>query len=298
MNYNTIIVGGGVAGLTAGMYLARAGVSCLILEGKFWSGQTALLNNVSNYPAVKSTSGFDISNTLYEQVKQFNIDMKNELVINAKQVDGLYQVQTNKDEYYCTNLIIATGAKTTQLGLKEEKLFVGKGVSYCATCDGNFFKNKPVAVVGINKTAVEDIKYLHNLCSKIYWIIPSKSLSQEILEQVKDLNNLIIKNSCEVSSLVGETVLQEVILYDKINKTTTKLSVDGLFIALGRQPDLSWLDIEVKTNKSGYVFVDKNCQTSYKGVFACGDITTRQLKQIVTACGDGAIAASFIITKR
>lgn len=298
MNYNTIIVGGGVAGLTAGMYLARAGVSCLILEGKFWGGQTALLNNVSNYPAVKSTSGFDISNTLYEQVKQFNIDMKHELVINAKQVDGLYQVQTNKDEYYCTNLIIATGAKTTQLGLKEEKPFVGKGVSYCATCDGNFFKNKPVAVVGINKTAVEDIKYLHNLCSKIYWIIPSKSLSQEILEQVKDLNNLIIKNSCEVSGLAGETVLQEVILYDKINKTTTKLSVDGLFIALGRQPDLSWLDIEVKTNKSGYVFVDKNCQTSCKGVFACGDITTRQLKQIVTACGDGAIAASFIITKR
>lgn len=295
MNYNTIIIGGGVAGLTAGMYLARANVPSLILESKFWGGQTALLNKVSNYPAVKDATGLDISQALYEQVKEFNIDMKNELVIGMKQVRNLYQVTTNKGKYNATNIIIATGAKTTQLGLKEEKQFVGRGVSYCATCDGNFFKNKSVAVVGFGKTALEDIKYLHNLASKVYWIVPNKSLPNNIVQEIKGLKNLQIKYSCEVLNLVGDSTLQEIVVYNKHNKTTTSLSVSGLFVSLGRQPDLSWLEMDIKTNKNGYVLVDKNCQTNLKGIFACGDITSRELKQIVTACSDGAIASSYII---
>ena len=297
MKYNTIIIGGGVAGLSAGLYLARANLPCLVLEGRFWGGQTALLNNVSNYPAVKATSGFDISQTLYEQVKELNVDMKNELVVYVKQVDGLYQVQTNKGEYLASNIIIATGAKTTQLGLQEEQKFIGRGVSYCATCDGNLFKNKSVALVGLGKTALEDIKYLHNVCNEVYWIVPNKTLPINTLNQIKDLNKLKIKYSCEVLSLHGEQVLQQVSLYDKQDKTTTDLSVSGLFVTLGRKPDLSWLNIDIKTNKDGYVMVDKNCQTSHKGIFACGDITSRKLKQIVTACSDGAIAGSYIIAK-
>ena len=298
MDYNTIIIGGGVAGLSASLYLARANVPCLILEGKFWGGQTALLERVSNYPAVKETSGFNISQTLYEQVKDLNIDMKNELVINAKQVGDLYQVQTNKAKYTASNLIIATGAKTTQLGLKEEKMYIGKGVSYCATCDGNFFKNQPVALVGRGTTALEDIKYLHNVASDVYWIIPNSTLPSNVLQQIKDLKNLKIKYSCEVTNLIGDVTLKEVVLYDKQNKTTKNLKVSGLFVTLGRQPDLSWLEIDIKTNNNGYVLVDKNCQTSHKGIFACGDITTRKLKQIVTACSDGAIASTYIIAKR
>ena len=297
MKYNTIIIGGGVAGLSAGLYLARANLPCLILEGKFWGGQTALLNKVSNYPAVKETSGFDISQTLYEQVKQLNMDMKNELVVNVKQVDNSYQVNTNKSEYLASNIIIATGAKTTQLGLKEEQKYIGRGVSYCATCDGNLFKNRTVALVGLGKTALEDIKYLHNVCSKVYWIVPNKILPTIVLNQVKDLNKLTIKYSCEVLSLLGEQSLQNIVLYNKQQKSNTDLSVEGLFVTLGRQPDLSWLDVDIKTNKDGYVLVDKNCQTSHKGIFACGDITSRKLKQIVTACSDGAIAGSYIIAK-
>lgn len=298
MNYNTIIIGGGVAGLSAGMYLARAGLPCLILEGKFWGGQTALLNKVSNYPAIKETSGFEISQALYEQVKDLNIDMKNELVVSVKQVNDLYQIQTNKSKYWANNIIIATGAKTTQLGLKEEKSFIGKGVSYCATCDGNFFKNKPVAVVGIGKTAIEDIKYLHNLASEVYWIVPTKNISKVILEQTKELKNLKIKHSCDILALMGENILSEIKLYNKSNNKVEHLKIAGLFVSLGRQPDLSWLEVDVKTNKNGYIMVNKNCQTSHKGIFACGDITARELKQIVTACSDGAIASSYIISKR
>ena len=179
MKYSTIVIGGGVAGLSAGMYLGRAGHAALILEGKFWGGQTALLNKVDNYPAVKSTSGFDITNALYEQVSVLDIDMKNEIVTSVKQKKDLYRVITNKNEYLTKNIIIATGAKVTQLGLKEEQLFRGRGVSYCATCDGNFFKNKSVAIYGNGKTALEDIKYLINLCNKVYWIVPIKSVSND-----------------------------------------------------------------------------------------------------------------------
>ena len=297
MVYNTIIIGGGVAGLSAGMYLARAGLPSLILEGKFWGGQTALLNKVGNYPAVKETSGFDISQTLYEQVKSLNIDMRNELVITVNQVNDLYEVQTNKDKYFAQNIIIATGAKTTQLGLREEQKYIGRGVSYCATCDGNFFKNKTVAVVGLSKTALEDIKYLHNICSEVFWIVPNKILSNQIKQEINNLNKLKIKYSSEILELQGENALQKICLYDKINKTISYLETSGLFVTLGREPDLSWLNIDIKTNKNGYILVDKNCQTSHKRIFACGDITSRKLKQIVTACSDGAIASSYIISK-
>ena len=298
MKYNTIIIGGGVAGLTAGMYLARANLPSLILEGKFWGGQTALLNKVSNYPAVKDATGFDISQSLYDQVRQLNINMKNELVVSLKSGNNKFEIATNKAKYTASNVIIATGAKTNTLGLKEERKFVGKGVSYCATCDGSFFKNQPVAVFGVGKTAIEDIKYLHNLASKVYWIVPSKKLSTPLLQEVKNLINLEIKYSCEILNLVGQNVLQEVVLYDTINKRNNNLSVSGLFVSLGRQPDLSWLEIDVKVNKHGYILVNKNCQTNHKGLFACGDVTSRELKQIVTACSDGAIAASYVIAKR
>lgn len=298
MQYNTIIIGGGVAGLSAGMYLARAGLPCLILEGKFWGGQTALLNKVANYPAVKETTGFDIANTLYEQVKSLAIDMKNELVSKVTQSKNLYQVVTNKGKYLTDNIIIATGASVTKLGFKEESKFIGRGISYCATCDGNFFKNKPVALLGLGKTALEDIKYLHNIASNVYWIVPNKVLPNDILQQIKDYSNLTIKYSCDILDIRGDNMLQEIVLHNKQNNQTTNLQVDGLFVALGRQPDLSWLDIDIKTNKNGYVLVNKDCQTSHKGIFACGDITSRKLKQIVTACSDGAIASSYIIAKR
>ncbi|MBO5909990.1 MAG: FAD-dependent oxidoreductase, partial [Clostridia bacterium] len=253
---------------------------------------------VSNYPGIKLASGFDISQALYEQVKQYNIDMKNELVISLKQRESGYEVATNKNKYYADHIIIATGAKTNTLGINDEKKFVGRGVSYCATCDGNFFKDMPVAVYGVGKTALEDIKYLHNVTSQVYWLIPNKSLPEQLLGEVKDLTNLKIKYSCEVLNLVGDTHLQEVVVYNTCDKKTETIKVSGLFVSLGRQPDLSWLEVQIKTNKNGYVLVDKNCQTSHKGIFACGDITSRTLKQILTACSDGAIASSFIITNR
>lgn len=296
--YDTIIVGGGVAGLTAAMYLARANAPCLILESKFWGGQTALLNKVSNYPAVSETSGYDISNTLYQQVKALNVDMKNEIVTKLKQLKSGYQVTTNKGKYISHNVIIATGAKTAQLGLQEEKKFVGRGVSYCATCDGNFFKNQPVAVYGLSAATVEDIKYLQNVASRVYWLVPNKTLPASILQQINHIKNLTIQYSCEVLNLVGDIALQEVVVLNKSTHKQTNLPVAGLFVSLGRNPDLSWVEVDVKTNKKGYVLVDKNCQTSLKGIFACGDITARELKQIVTACSDGAIAASYIIKNR
>ena len=296
--YDTIIVGGGVAGLTSAMYLARANVPCLIIESRFWGGQTALLNKVSNYPAVKETSGYDISNTLYQQVKSLNVDMRNEIVTKLKRLKSGYQVTTDKAKYISHNVIIATGAKTTQLGLQEEKKFIGKGVSYCATCDGHFFKNQPVAVYGLSDATVEDIKYLQNVASKVHWLVPSKTLPASIVQKLSHIKNLTIHYSCEVLNLVGDIALQEIGVLNKTTNQQFNLPMAGLFVSLGRQPDLSWVEVDIKINKKGYVLVDKNCQTSLKGIFACGDITTRELKQIVTACSDGAIATSYIIKNR
>lgn len=295
MKYNTIIIGGGVAGLTAALYLGRANKSCLILEGKFWGGQTAILNKVENYPGLVDVEGFDIANVLLTQVKTYQVEMKVESVIDLSECDGVFKVVTTKAEYLADNIVVATGAKTGVLNLNNEKKFMGRGVSYCATCDGNFFKNKPVALFGIGATAVEDIKYLNGMVSKLYWIIPDRRLSNQVLSEVSGLANVEILYSSQVSELFGEDTLKSINIYDMINKREIELEVDGLFVSLGRQPDTSWLNLEIKKNKGGYIVVDKNCQTSHKGVFACGDITSRDLKQIVTACSDGAIAASYII---
>lgn len=298
MNYNTIIIGGGVGGLSAAMYLARANTSALILEGRFWGGQTALLASVENYPGMKTTSGFDIANNLYEQVKSLNIDMRNELVVKLIEDNGKCVIETNKNKYKADNVIIATGAQTTLLGLQNEKRFAGKGVSYCATCDGNFFKNKDVAVYGIGNHAIEDIKYLHNIVRKVYWLVPNRNISLKLMDEIKSLSNLEILYNCDITQLVGEGMLEQIELYDKTIKQNKKLPITGLFVALGRRPDLSWLEINIKTNKNGYIIVDKNCRTSHNNIYGCGDITSRKLKQIVTACSDGAIAATHIISQR
>ena len=150
-------------------------------------------------------------------------------------------------------------------------------------------------MVGIGKTALEDIKYLDNIVSKLYWIIPNNSLNNKILEEVKSLKKLKIIYSSEVLELVGENTIQKILINDKINKNTYYLEIKGLFVSLGRKPDLTWLNIDVKKNKEGYIIVDKNCKTNVDNLYACGDITYKDLKQIVTACSDGAVAASEII---
>lgn len=293
--YDTIIVGGGVAGLTAGLYLGRAKKKCLILEGRILGGQTALLNRVSNYPALPDVSGYDIAENLIKQVKSFDVEIKNELVIECVENNDEFVLTTNKGKYEGKNLIIATGAKTGVLGLPEEKRFVGRGVSYCATCDGNFFKGKVVAVVGIGNTAKQDITYLLGLAKQVVWFVPSGNLSKQILQDVNNSNLKIIYSS-QILTLNGQDKLQSVTYFDSKQNKAFDMDVDGLFVEMGRQPNLEWLKIEIKKNKKGFVLVNKNCQTSHKRIFACGDITSRELKQIITSCSDGAIASNYIIT--
>ena len=192
--YNSIIIGGGVAGLTAAMYLARANAPCLIIESKFWGGQTALLNKVSNYPAVKETSGYEIANTLYQQVKELSVDMKNEIVTKLKKIKTGYQITTNKGKYTSHNVIIATGAKTTQLGLQDEKRFVGKGVSYCAICDGFFFKNKAISLIGNSNYVISECSDLINISDNISIFTNGEETSSELS------NYLNIKYISHISS--------------------------------------------------------------------------------------------------
>lgn len=293
MRYDVVIIGGGVAGLTAGMYLSRARRNCLILEGRILGGQTALLNVVSNYPAMPNTTGYDISQNLINQAKQFGTEIKNELVTNCEQHGDEFIVTTTKQKYLCKNVIIATGAKTGVLGLPEEKKFVGRGVSYCATCDGNLFKQKTVAVVGVGNTAMQDVNYLLGITNKVFWIVPDDRLDDTVLNNVAN-DKLEIVYSSQILNLHGEEVLDSITCYNNSTQKSFDIKIDGLFVELGRYPDLGWLKVEIKKDKNGFVLVDENCQTSHKGIFACGDITARELKQIVVACSDGAIASSYI----
>lgn len=292
MQYNTIIIGGGVAGLTAGLYLGRAKVKTLIVEKGFLGGQVALLNKVDNYPAIPSSSGFDIADNLVKQVKQYDIDFATEQVIEVSK-NKEFIVKTNKNTYSAKHIIVATGTKTNNLGLSNEKKFTGRGVSYCVSCDANFFKNKSVALVGNGKSAIQDINYLQNLASKVFWIVPNKELKES--NQLNSCKNVEIIKSSEIIDLIGDNMLSAIKIYDKVKNKTFNLEVDGLFVQVGRQPDTSWLNVDVKKDKYGGLIVNKNCQTTCKGMFACGDIVSRKLKQIVVACSDGAIASSYII---
>ena len=260
-----------------------------------FGGQTALLNKVDNYPSLANTTGFDIADNLIKQVKQYDIDFVTEQVIDVSKSKQLV-VKTNKNKYTADNVIIATGANVNTLGLNNEKRFVGRGVSYCVSCDANFFKNKTVCLVGNGKHAIEDIKYLHEIVNKIYWIVPSKEIKE--YTEINSLTKLEVIKSSEIIDLVGDELLSAIKVYDKAKNKTFSIEVDGLFVELGRQPDTSWLNVDVKRDKNGYLVVNKNCQTSCKGIFACGDIVSRSLKQIVVACSDGAIASSYIITKK
>ncbi len=295
MKIDIAIIGAGPAGLTAGIFTSRAGLKTVCFEKLAIGGQAALSYEIANYPGFESISGFDLTQKMHAQAESCGTTFIYESVKKLKKLKNGFSIQTTENRYLAGKIIIACGCKTRKLGLENELQLTGRGISYCASCDGGFFKNKVVAVVGGGNTAVEDVKYLARIAKKVYLINRSQKFraGNHTIEQLKKFKNLEIIKNAQVKKLFGAEKLEKISVL--IDKETKDIKVDGLFIAIGYEPDLSFLDIDVKRDKYGYILVDEKMRTNVDDLFACGDITGKSFKQVITACADGAIAGNSCI---
>lgn len=289
-----VIIGAGTAGLTAAIYARRAGKSVTVLEAATYGGQIVNTPDIENYPGIKHISGFDFATGLYDQATSLGAEVHFEKAVSIGDRDGGKVVRTALGEYPCKAVIIATGAKNRPLGLEEEARLVGHGVSYCATCDGMFFKGKDVAVNGGGNTAVEDALYLSGLCRKVYVVHRRDQFRADASDvaKLKAKENVELVLDSTVTDLVGEKSLSAVEVTDKKSGQKREIPVSALFVAIGQVPDNTAFANEVELDEKGYVLAGEDCLTRSPGVFVAGDCRTKTLRQLTTAASDGAIAAS------
>lgn len=294
--YDTIIIGAGPAGLTAGIYARRGGLTTVIIEKQSVGGQAQNAADIQNYPGIPSTSGFDLCYAMMNQCTTFGADFVFDTISQINLDGEVKKVTLASDaEIEGKTVIIASGASARKLGVENENEFIGKGVSYCATCDGAFFKGKTVAVIGGGNTAAEDALYLEKLAKKVYLVHRRDALRADkiLCDRLEKSGVSIIWNSV-VESLSGEDKIAQVTLKNIKTDALTPLSVDGVFVAIGEIPN-SQLFENVEKTPSGYIVTNDVMRTNIHGVYAVGDVREKSLRQVVTACADGAIAADDII---
>lgn len=287
--YDVIIIGAGIAGLTSSIYLKRANKNILVLEGNVYGGQIINSSRVENYPGISKITGYEFANNLYNQVKELGVEIKYEMALRI--IDGnIKKIITNNNKYECKSIIIATGVTKRKLGIENK--YIGKGVSYCATCDGNFYKGKDVAIVGSGNTALEDALYLSNICSKVYIIIRSSNFKGDeiLIDEILSHNNVEVLYNSNVTNLFGDNNLERIEINNDYN-----IDVDGLFIAIGQVPDNDCFKEIIDIDEKGYIKALEDCKTNKDGIFVAGDCRTKKLRQLVTAASDGAIAATEAI---
>lgn len=291
MTYDIIIIGGGTAGMTAAVYGTRAGKKVLILEGETPGGQIVNAAHVENYPGFKSISGADFAMNLFDQVKGLGAVFAYEMVTGITDQGAVKTVQTAQHTYTAKAVIIAAGAKNRPLGLAGEERLIGKGVSYCATCDGNFFKNKVTAVVGGGNTALEDALFLSNVCKQVYLIHRRDSFrgEQHRADLLRERKNVSFLLRATVTGLFGDERLHTIsVTQAGLEKT---LDVDGLFVAIGQMPQNQIFAHLTDLDPAGYILTDEECRTKTPGIFAAGDCRSKTVRQLSTAAADGTIAA-------
>lgn len=290
--YDIVIIGAGPAGMSAALFARRSNKKVLLLEASTYGGQIIKAHKISNYPTLEEVSGFDYAQKLYNQIKNLDTEIKYEKVINIKNNPDYKEVITKKESYKTKSIIIATGSDNRLLGLDREKELTGKGVSYCATCDGALFKGKDVAVVGNNDNAIEDAMYLSDIANKVYLINKSNTfkVDDSIVEELKSKNNVEIVLNNNVISLNGEDKLESITLKDN-----SVINISGLFVSVGRVPENENFKELIDINSEGYIVAGENCHTNVEGIFVAGDNRTKSLRQLVTAASDGAIAATEAI---
>lgn len=295
MEIDVAIIGAGPAGLSAGIFASRAGFKTVCFERLVEGGQANLSSNIENYPGFESIPGLELTQKFANHAKSCGTEIKYADVVKVSKLKTNFSIKTKKETFTAKKVIIASGSKTRKLGIENELKLTGKGVSYCASCDGNFFKDKVVAVVGGGNSAVENVDYLTRVCKKVYMLNRSERFRafEYDIERIKKYKNLQILTNATVQELVGEKQLEQIVVNH--NGKTKKIKVEGLFIAIGYEPDFDFLDIDVEFDKAGYIVVNEDQQTNVKNLYACGDATSKKFKQVITACADGARAGNSCV---
>lgn len=288
--YDIIIVGGGPAGMTAAIYGASARKKVLILEKDSMGGQILKTNKIKNYPGFEEISGFDYSNNLFNQVKKLGVEVKFEEVLKINKDKSII---TNKSKYNAGAIIIATGSKNKTLNILNEDKFLGKGISYCATCDGMFFKGKNVAIVGGGNSSISEALYLSNIVKNLYVIYRQKEFKFDSidLETLKKKDNVTFIFNSTVSKLNGNEFIESITVKNDEDNNESEISVDGLFISIGFTPLSSLCEEILELSDNGYILSNEECTTNIDGVFVAGDVRKKSIRQLTTACSDGTIAA-------
>ena len=288
-----IVIGAGTAGLTAALYGRRAGLQVLVLESGFYGGQIANTPEVENYPAIPRISGVDFSQALYDQVAALGAEVKFEGVTAASLEGEVKTVTTSRQTYEAKTVVLANGAQRRKLGCPGEEEFSGRGVSYCATCDGAFFRGKAVAIVGGGNTALEDAIYLAGLCSKVYLVHRRDAFrgNDILVRAVQSRENIQICWNAVPAAITGDKAVTGCRLRDTVTGEERELAVSAVFVAIGLVPDNAIWGDAVQLDPSGYIQAGEDCRTNLPGVFVAGDTRTKPLRQLVTAAADGAVAA-------
>ena len=290
--YDIIIIGAGPAGLAAAIYAGRAAKKVLVLEAKVYGGQIVNTLDIENYPAEEHISGYDFATKLYNQAKNLGAEIVFEKAISIEINGKQKKVITTDNVYEADSVIIATGSKNRKLGLSNEEQLTGRGVSYCATCDGAFYKNKKVAVVGGGNTALEDALYLVDIAEKVYLIHRRGEFRGEdsTVNRLRDKKNIQFVLNSNVTKLNARDKLESIEATNTSGETQA-IKVDGLFVAIGRIPENKVFANLIELDDDGYIEANEKCHTNVDGIFVAGDNRTKDVRQLVTAVSDGAIAA-------
>lgn len=294
--YDIIILGAGTAGLTAALYANRAGMKVMIIEKGIYGGQIVNTPSIENYPALDQVSGFDFVKNLYEQaVMKFDTPVVFGEVRDFSLTGQVKTITVGENTYSAKSVILATGAEHRKLDCPGEEKLAGRGVSYCATCDGAFFRGKCVAVVGGGNTALQDAKYLSAYCEKVYLIHRRDNFrgTQIEVEQALSRSNIVPVYNSVVEEIIGDSTVSEIRLKNTLTEETSSLAVNGVFIAVGVVPQNGNFSREVAVDQDGYFIAGEDCKTNLPGVFAAGDVRTKQVRQLVTAAADGAVSAEM-----
>lgn len=287
-----LIAGGGAAGLTSAVYASRSGLDYVLVDvASSMGSQITQTEDVDNYTGFSKVNGMDLVMKFYEHAKALDAPMVNDEVKLITKQDDIFTVKCSKNEYKAKTVILCSGATHRELGVKGEKEFLGKGVGYCAVCDGFFYRNKTAVVVGGGNTAVTDALYLSKICKKVILVHRRDNLSAEniLVNRLKQAENVEFVFNAEISEIIGEKLVNSVKLKDG-----RVLETDGVFIAVGIVPRSNAVKDLAKLDKGGYVVADESGATSVNGLFVAGDVRTKNLRQIITACSDGANAVDSV----
>lgn len=292
--YDMIIIGGGPAGYTAALYAARAGLDVTVIEKMSVGGQMTLTGEIENYPGFdEGIDGFTLGEKMKSGAERYGAVTEYGEVIKLELTQKIKKIFTTDKEYFSKTVVIATGAEPRELGIDQERELTGRGVHYCAHCDGRFYKDKTVAVVGGGNSAVSDALYLSRFAKKVYLIHRRDSLRATKIyhEPLKEAENIEILFNSTLSKLTAEKRLQKITVTNTSNNESQEIECDGVFISIGRRPSTELISGELELDSNGYIIADESTKTSVEGVYAAGDVRTKALRQIVTAVSDGAVAA-------